>query len=265
MADALKKIVAYKRAEVVALKKERSFECLHSDTLTQSAPRGFRSALTAKVEVGQNALICELKRKSPSAGDILVGADPEKIAKEYETGGAACLSVLTDYPSFGGSLSDFKTIRNAVDIPMLRKDFMIDPIQIVESRASGADCVLVILSALSDALAAELIATAHEYQMDVLVETHDASEVHRANALEAALIGINNRDLKRMVTTLDTTERLAPLVAQKADMVSESGIRTAQDIERLNKAGANRFLIGESLMKQADKQAAVAKLVAGTP
>lgn len=261
MADALQKILAYKADEVAALKSERSFESLHYDAIAQSAPRGFRAALTAKVEAGQNGLVCELKRKSPSAGDILPGADPGLIAKEYETGGAACLSVLTDGPSFGGSLSDFVAIRGAVALPMLRKDFMIDPLQIAESRAFGADCILVIMSALSNSQATELMTAAHDYDMDVLVETHDADEVERANQLGAKLIGINNRDLKKMVTNLETTETLSPQVAEHAELISESGIRTPSDIRRLNACGAKRFLIGESLMKQTNRTDAVSELV----
>ena len=214
----------------------------------------------ARPGLDENALICELKRKSPSAGDILPGANPVSIAREYEEGGAACLSILTDGPSFGGSLSDFVAIRDAVSLPMLRKDFMIDPIQIIEARAYGADCVLVILSCTDDVLASDLIQTATSLGMDSLIETHDANELERALKLPSPLIGINNRDLKIMKTDLATTERLAASLPTGRNLVSESGISEAEDVIRLRKTGARRFLIGESLMKRDDRQAHVARL-----
>lgn len=254
MSTALDRILDYKRDEVAALKRDRSFASLSRAATGASPVRGFAAAMDRIAATGENALICELKRKSPSAGDILPGADPVAIAAEYESGGAACLSVLTDGPSFGGSLADFAAIRNGVTIPMLRKDFLIDPVQVAESRAHGADCILIILSAVNDALAAELHDAATGFGMDVLVETHDEAELGRALLLASPLIGINNRDLKRMVTDLSTTERLAPLVPAGRQIVAESGISTPEHILRLRATGARRFLIGESLMKRKDQR-----------
>lgn len=261
MTTALDRIIDYKRDEVVALKQQTSFAALDSKARAAGPVRGFAAALSAIAGEDQNALICELKRKSPSAGEILPGADPVQIATEYEAGGAACLSVLTDGPSFGGSLEDFAAIRKAVSIPMLRKDFMIDPIQVAEARAWGADCILVIMASLDDALAAELTNCAVDYGMDVLVETHNEVELERALRLPSPLIGVNNRDLKRMVTDLSTTERLAPLIPDNCQLVAESGISTPEHIARLRQTGARRFLIGESLMKRgAHRQSAVTEL-----
>ena len=260
MATALDLIVDYKRDEVLALKRERSEQDLLAEAQAQSPARGFINALSAIADTDENALICEMKRKSPSAGEILPGADPRDIAAQYERGGAACLSVLTDGPSFGGSLEDFAAIRSAVALPMLRKDFMIDPIQVLEARAHGADAVLVILSCTDDTLALELTETATDLGMDVLIETHDADEIERALALPSLLIGINNRDLKIMKTDLATSERLSPLIPSEKDYVSESGISMPEDIIRLRDTGARRFLIGESLMKREDREAHVRAL-----
>lgn len=254
MATALDRILEYKREEVAGLKRARSLPDLESVAKGASPVRGFAGALTLAASEDSNGLICEIKRKSPSAGDILPGADPVEIARDYEAGGAACLSVLTDGPSFGGSLADFEAIRNAVQIPMLRKDFMIDPVQVVEARAYGADCVLIIMSAVDDVLASELYVTSSAYGMDVLVETHDEAELERALRLPSPLIGVNNRDLKRMVTDLGTTERLAGVVPAGRNLVSESGIADPESIIRLRKVGARRFLIGEWLMKQGERR-----------
>lgn len=254
MTTALDRILEYKADEVRDLKRNRSAESLISDAAAQSPPRGFGAALDAVVETGQNALICEIKRKSPSAGDILPGAHAPDIAADYELGGAACLSVLTDRPSFGGTLADFAAIRARVQLPMLRKDFMIDPLQIVESRAHGADCILIILSAVDDACAAELRQTAAGLGMDVLVETHDEAELERAMRLPSPLVGVNNRDLKRMITDLATSERLAPRLPAERHLISESGISEPAHISRLRTFGIRRFLIGESLMRRPDRQ-----------
>lgn len=265
MTTALDRIIDYKRSEVASLKRQMSFGELDARARDAGPVRGFSAALETVAAKDQNALICELKRKSPSAGEILPGADPVAIATEYEAGGAACLSVLTDTPSFGGSLEDFAAIRNAVSIPMLRKDFMIDPIQVAEARAWGADCVLVIMACLEDALAAELTDCAMEFGMDVLVETHNEAELERALRLSSPLIGVNNRDLKRMVTDLSTTERLAPLLPADRLLVAESGISSPEHIARLRKTGARRFLIGESLMKKGSRRTlSVAELRATT-
>lgn len=249
MTTALDRIIDYKRDEIRALKAAHSFADFERAAQALPPPRGFERALSVAAVAG-NALICEIKRRSPSAGDILPGADPAEIARDYEAGGAACLSVLTDGPSFGGSLDDFAAIRSGCGLPMLRKDFMIDPLQIAESRAHGADCILIIMSAVDDTLAAELHDASTRLGMDVLVETHDEAELERALRLPAHLIGVNNRDLKRMVTDLSVTERLAALLPAGRDLVSESGISSANNIVRLRTTGARRFLIGEWLMKQ---------------
>lgn len=260
MTTILDKIIEYKRDEVAALKRERTESSFLSDSASLPAPYPFGSALIAKVSAGKNALICEMKRKSPSAGEILPGANPTDIAAEYEVGGAACLSVLTDGPSFGGSLSDFRSIREKVSLPMLRKDFMVDTIQVAEARANGADAILVILSCTDDKLALDLIQSATDLGMDALIETHDAAELERAANLPATLIGINNRNLKLMVTDLKTTEDLAYLIPANRHLISESGVSSEADIIRLRKTGARRFLIGESLMKRPDRMAHTAAL-----
>jgi len=257
---ALDRIIDYKRGEVRALKANRTVAAFLSDAASMPAPRGFARALASVADTGANALICELKRKSPSAGDIMLDADPVTIAQEYETGGAACLSVLTDYPSFGGSLDDLGAIREAVSLPILRKEFMIDEIQVAEARAHGADAILVILSAVDDGLARSLVDVATDLGMDAIIEVHDRTELERANALPPALVGINNRDLKRMVTDLSTTETLSPHLAAGRSLISESGISTTDHITRLRKTGARRFLIGESLMKADDRVQACANL-----
>ncbi|MDJ0920851.1 MAG: indole-3-glycerol phosphate synthase TrpC [Henriciella sp.] len=262
MTTALDKIIAYKHDEVAALKRKRSEADFLNNPLFGPAAHRFAARLSDVSASGDNALICEMKRKSPSAGEILPGADPKQIALEYERGGAACLSILTDGPSFGGSLADFKSIRETASLPLLRKDFMIDPLQVVEARAYGADAILVILSCTDDALARDLIQTAHDLKMDALIETHDAAEVDRALKLPSRLIGINNRDLKRMVTDLATTEALAPRVPGDRLLIAESGIKMPEDISRLRKTGATCFLIGESLMKRADRERHCAALKA---
>ncbi|WP_300392014.1 indole-3-glycerol phosphate synthase TrpC [Henriciella sp.] len=253
MATALDKIIDYKRDEVAALKAKRSMPELLAKAKEAPTPRGFAQRMDDIVATGANALICELKRKSPSAGDILPGADPIEIAREYEAGGAACLSILTDFRSFGGSLDDLAAIRAVVSLPILRKEFMIDEIQVAEARAYGADAILVILSAVDDALAHALGQAATELGMDVIVEVHDETELERANRLPFSLVGINNRDLKRMVTDLSTTERLADSLADGKSLISESGISTPDHIQRLRKAGPRRYLIGESLMKSTNR------------
>ncbi|MEM1150156.1 MAG: indole-3-glycerol phosphate synthase TrpC [Pseudomonadota bacterium] len=257
---ALDAILHYKLEEVAERKSETARLTLEERAEAAGRPRGFAAALTRVAEDGENALICELKRRSPSAGEILPGADPVAIAQDYEAGGAACLSILTDGPSFGGSLEDLTAIRDAVALPLLRKDFMVDPWQVVEARAHGADAILVILAAVDDALALALCEQAKHYQMDVLVEVHDAHELDRALALPAELIGVNNRNLKTMTTDLAVTEALAPRVPETLSLVSESGVSSEADIIRLRTCGPRRFLIGESLMKQSDRKSAVKRL-----
>lgn len=261
MPTALDKIIDYKRDEVAVLKRERSESDFLAEATAYRPDTGFLLSLTDTILTGNNALICEMKRKSPSAGDILMGANPTEIAADYEAGGAACLSVLTDGPSFGGSLEDFRAIRASVSLPLLRKDFMIDTIQVAEARANGADAILVILSCTDDALALDLVQAASDLGMDSLIETHDTGEVERALALPSPLIGVNNRDLKRMVTDLHTTEKLAEMIPPDRTMIAESGIRTSDDIRRLRAVGARSFLIGESLMKQTNRKQACADLV----
>jgi indole-3-glycerol phosphate synthase len=254
--DALQRIIAYKHDEVA----RQLAEAPEADWLARAeaspapAPRGVKSALRAAHGAGRNALICELKRKSPSAGDILPGADPLDVARDYARSGAACLSVLTDGPSFGGSLDDLRAVRAAVPIPVLRKEFMVHPVQVHETRLVGADAVLVILSAVDDAVARALMAAAEHHGLDVLVEVHDRAELDRAAALGASLIGINNRDLKRMVTELETSATLAAHLPAGCIAVSESGIRTPADIARLRASGFRTFLIGESLMLSSDRR-----------
>lgn len=257
---ALDAILGYKLEEVARAKAETSLSDMEDRAHAAPAPRGFAAALDTVAASGENALICELKRKSPSAGEILPGADPVAIAGEYEAGGAACLSILTDTPSFGGRLQDLVSIRGAVNLPILRKDFMVDPWQVIEARAHGADAILVILAAVDDGLARALCDTAHEYDMDVLAEVHDALEMERALALPVTLLGVNNRNLKTMTTDLAVTEALSPLVPGNMALVAESGISNEDDIERLRRAGARRFLIGESLMKQDNRPVAVRRL-----
>lgn len=260
MSTALDRIIAYKRDEVSTLKRTHSEATLLQMAQAQTRPRPFTGTLQKVAESGDNALICELKRKSPSAGDILPGADPSEIAQDYALGGAACLSVLTDGPSFGGSVEDFRAIRASVTLPMLRKDFMIDPLQVIEARAIGADAILVILSCTDDVLAKALIETADTLGMASLIETHDRAEVERALTFGSPLIGVNNRNLKIMQTDLSTSEELAALVPNDRILISESGISETDDISRLRKVGANCFLIGESLMKRRDRSDHVQRL-----
>ena len=255
--DVLKKIAAYKVDEVAALRDDISIEELREIARDQAPPRGFTKVIQ---NTSGTALICEVKKASPSKGIIREDFDPVAIAKAYETGGAACLSVLTDGPGFMGSIEIFKAVRQTTGLPLLRKDFMIDPIQITESRVMGADCILIILAMIDDDTAKDLIEEATRLGMDALVETHDKAELARAVALGAPLIGINNRDLRTFDTTLDTFGKLAGQAPNEATLIAESGIFTKADIERLAKDGAQGYLIGESLMRQDDIVAAVKSL-----
>lgn len=259
--DRLAEIVAYKHDEVAALKRARSFALLDADARAASPARPFTQTLLDIAASDGNALICEMKRKSPSAGDIRPGRDAIATARAYEAGGAACISVLTDGPSFGGSLDDMTSVRAAVNLPVLRKDFMIDPIQIVEARAAGADAILLIMASLSDEQAADLHACADSYGLSVLVESHDRDELERALRLPSPLMGVNNRNLKTMATDLGVTETLAAMIGPDKLLISESGVRTADDIVRLRGCGARAFLIGESLMRAENAQDSVVSLV----
>ena len=265
MTTALDRILEYKAGEVRTLKALRSLSSLQNDAKAQPAPRGFAAAMTAVVRGDQNALICEIKRKSPSAGEILIGADAAEVARDYEKGGAACLSVLTDAPSFQGAPEFLTAARGATRLPALRKDFLYDVYQVYEARAWGADCILIIMAAVDDETAKELNKAAHDLRMDVLVEVHNEQELERALRLEAKLIGINNRDLHTFNTTLEVSEKLAPKVPAGHIVVGESGIATHDDCVRLARAGVRAFLVGESLMRQKDVTQATHDLLHGAP
>ena len=262
MSDILAKICDDKRRHVAAAKLAKSLDFLDAAAKAQEAPRGFAKALSAKVDAGQYALIAEIKKASPSAGLIRPDFDPPSLAQAYFEAGAACLSVLTDEPYFQGDDAYVALARAAVPIPVLRKDFMVDPWQILESRALGADCILVIMAALSDAQAAEIEDAAHALKMDVLIEVHDEAEFDRALRLRSPLIGVNNRNLKTMTTDIATTERLAAKLPKGRVLVAESGLRSPGDLARMAACGARRFLIGESLMRQNDLVAATRVLLA---
>jgi indole-3-glycerol phosphate synthase len=262
MSDILAKICDDKRRHVAAAKLAKSLDFLDAAAKAQEAPRGFAKALSAKVDAGQYALIAEIKKASPSAGLIRPDFDPPSLAQAYFEAGAACLSVLTDEPYFQGDDAYVALARAAVPIPVLRKDFMVDPWQILESRALGADCILVIMAALSDAQAAEIEDAAHALKMDVLIEVHDEAEFDRALRLTSPLIGVNNRNLKTMTTDIATTERLAAKLPKGRVLVAESGLRSPGDLARMAACGARRFLIGESLMRQNDLVAATRALLA---
>ncbi len=263
MTDVLERIAAYKREEVSARKALRSQDAIETLALAASAPRGFRAALDRKVEeTGRPALIAEIKKASPSKGLIRADFDPPALALAYQAGGAACLSVLTDGPSFQGDDAFLGQARAAVSLPCLRKDFLVDPWQVAESRALGADCVLIILAMVDDALAAELLSEAERFGMDALIETHDEAEMARACALGGDLVGVNNRSLRTFEVDLETTERLSMLSPVKALLVAESGIFTPEDVDRVSAAHAQAILVGESLMRQADVEAATRTLLA---
>jgi indole-3-glycerol phosphate synthase len=260
MTDVLERICASKRKQVARRKLELPVARLLAE-LPSEAPRGFSRALERTADGGRFALIAEIKRASPSRGVIRADFDPTILARAYAEGGAACLSVLTDEPFFQGRNDHLQAARAAVPLPVLRKDFMLDPWQIVESRALGADCVLLIMACLDDATARELTATAVAQGLDVLVEVHDKAELDRALALPNTLLGINNRNLKTMEIDLATFERLARAVPPDRLLVAESGLHCHADLERMARAGARAFLVGESLMREADVTAATRRLL----
>lgn len=263
MTDVLEKIAAYKREDVAARKAATTQDAIETLAKAASSPRGFRDALDRKVEeTGRPALIAEIKKASPSKGLIRADFDPAALALAYEAGGAACLSVLTDVPSFQGDDAYLRQARTATALPCLRKDFLVDPWQVAESRALGADCILIILAMIDDALAAELLSEAERFGMDALIETHDEAEMARACALGGDLVGVNNRSLRTFEVDLETTERLSMLSPVKALLVAESGIFTPEDVERVSAAHAQAILVGESLMRQADVEAATRRLLA---
>ncbi len=265
MNDILDRIAAYKRDEVAARKAARPQDAVETAARDASPPRSFRAALERASGADRPGLIAEIKKASPSKGLIRADFDPPSLAQAYERGGASCLSVLTDGPSFQGDDVYLAAARDAVALPCLRKDFLIDPWQVAESRALGADCILIILAMIDDALAAELLAEADRWGMDALIETHDETEMARACALvedrDDVLVGINNRSLRTFQVDLAVTERLALLSPVRALLVAESGIFTSDDVARVAAADARAVLVGESLMRQPDVEAATRALM----
>lgn len=261
MSDLLTRIESYKREEIAAAKQARPLDQLRREADAAPAPRGFLAAIESRLAAGDYALVAEIKKRSPSKGLIRADFDPRTLARAYEAGGAVCLSVLTDGPSFEGSRQHLADAREATRLPVLRKDFLYDPYQVVEARAWGADCVLLMLPAIDHETAVELENTALQLGMDVLVEVHNDDELKRAAGMRSRLLGINNRDLHTLQTDLATGERLAAAVPGDRVVVGESGLSGRADLDRLAAAGIRSFLVGESLMRAADVEAATRLLL----
>ena len=261
MSDTLTEICAATRLHVARCRDSVSFAVMEGRALTADQPRGFARALRSASRDGGSGLIAEVKKASPSRGLIRADFDPAALARSYEDGGATCLSVLTDEPYFQGALAYLSAARAAVRLPVLRKDFILDRYQIFEARAAGADAILLIMAALEDDEASDFERCAHDLEMDVLVEVHDERELDRALNLASSLIGVNNRDLRTLRVDLSTTERLSRLLPDDRMLVCESGIGTPADIARMKSVGAKCFLVGESLMRQADVASATAALL----
>ena len=256
----LERIADYKRTEIASRKRSRPPDSIEREAGEIPSPRGFAKSLRNAAKRGFG-IIAEIKRASPSKGLIREEFDPEWLARSYESGGAACISVLTDGPSFQGSSEHLTAAAHSVSVPIIRKDFMLDPYQVAESRVMGADCILIIMAMVSDQQAREIKKASDAWGMDALVEVHDEIELERACELDAQLIGINNRNLKTFEVSLETTKRLAPKVPKNREVVAESGLASAADLRELAECGVRRFLIGESLMRSHDIETALRSLV----